>query len=319
MVTYKEAGVNIDAGNKLVKIIKKIAPAVGGFSGLYPIKGTNYYLSASTDGVGTKLKLAFLLNKHDTVGIDLVAMNVDDVVCCGAKPLFFLDYYACSKLDLKVSEQIIKGIHKGCKLSGCILLGGETAEMPGFYSKGEYDLAGFAVGIVEKNRVIDGRKIKIGDVLIGLPSSGLHSNGYSLVHKIFSRQELITHSKILLEPTRIYTKQILKLLEPKNRIQSSIHGIAHITGGGFYDNIERLLPKNCNVVINKNSWEIMEIFKIIQKKGNIAEKEMYRVFNMGIGMVLIVDKIFCDRIMKLLGYGIIIGEVKKGEKKVEVI
>lgn len=333
MVTYKQAGVDIDKGNLFVKKIKKIAPVIGGFSGLYPLD-KKYFLSASSDGVGTKLKLAFLLNKHDTVGIDLVAMNVNDVITCGAKPLFFLDYFACSKLDLKVAEQIIKGINEGCRQAGCILLGGETAEMPGFYQEGEYDLAGFTVGLVEKNQVIDGRKIKPGDLIIGLPSSGLHSNGFSLVRKIFSEKELIKLGHQLLTPTRIYVRDVLSLLATRYSLLA-IKGIVHITGGGFYDNIPRILPKNCQAVIDKKSWQVPEIFRIIQEKGKIPEKEMFRVFNMGIGMVLVVDKFTLNqngsgsksfrhsgsasgmtKVQKLLKDSIIIGEITTGKREV---
>jgi phosphoribosylformylglycinamidine cyclo-ligase len=321
VTTYKQAGVDIDAGNRLVRIIKKIAPSVGGFSGFYPLKKTNYYLAASSDGVGTKLKLAFMLNKHDTVGIDLVAMNVNDIICSGAKPIFFLDYFACGRLKLNTSAGVIKGISKGCNQAGCILLGGETAEMPGFYRKGEYDLAGFAVGVIERNRVIDGSKIKPGNVVIGLPSSGLHSNGFSLVHKIFSKKGLKRYGKVLLQPTKIYVREILRALSASGQIK----GIAHITGGGFYDNIRRILPKNCRVVIKKYKpdgtpvWKIHEIFRIIQKKGNISEKEMYRVFNMGIGMVLVADRSVGVRLQKLLKGSKIIGEVTSGNKEVKII
>jgi phosphoribosylformylglycinamidine cyclo-ligase len=324
MVTYKQAGVDIDKGNLFVKRIKKIAPVIGGFSGLYPLD-KKHYLSASSDGVGTKLKLAFLLNKHNTVGVDLVAMNVNDVICCGAKPLFFLDYFACSKLDLKVAEQIIKGINEGCCQADCILLGGETAEMPGFYHEGEYDLAGFTVGLVEKNKVIDGRKIKPGDLIIGLPSSGLHSNGFSLVRKIFSKKELIKYGEELLTPTKIYVKEILSAIR---RQPSAISGIVNITGGGFYDNIPRILPKNCQAVIDKKSWQVPEIFRIIQDKGKIPEKEMFRIFNMGVGMVIIVDKftlnrfgsgLISSRVHKLLKNSVIIGKIVSGKQEVKLI
>ncbi len=309
MTTYKQAGVNIDIGNLFVKKIKEIAPVIGGFSGLYPLD-KKHYLSASSDGVGTKLKLAFLLNKHDTVGIDLVAMNVNDVITCGAKPLFFLDYFACSKLDLRVAEQIIKGINEGCRQASCILLGGETAEMPGFYHQGEYDLAGFTVGLVDKNKVIDGRKIKPGDLIIGLPSSGPHSNGFSLIRKVFSEKELIKYGKELLTPTKIYVKEVLSAISHQ---PSAISGIVHITGGGFYDNIPRVLPKNCQAVIDKKSWQVPEIFRIVQDKGKIPEKEMFRVFNMGIGMVVVVDKFKSSKVQKLLKKSVVIGEIVSGK------
>jgi len=323
MTTYKQAGVDINKGNILVQKIKKLVPEIGGFSGLYPLD-KRYYLSASTDGVGTKLKLAFLLNKHDTVGIDLVAMNVNDVICCGAKPLFFLDYYACSKLDLRIAEQVIKGINEGCKQAGCILLGGETAEMPGLYQEGEYDLAGFAVGIVEKDKVIDGRKIKPGDLIIGLPSSGLHSNGFSLVRKIFTENELLKYGRELLTPTKIYVREVMSLLHVT---RYTLHGICHITGGGFFDNIPRILPKNCQAVVHKNSWQVPEIFRLIQRKGKIPEKEMFRVFNMGIGMVLVVSPTFV-RGLHSHSWGKvrrggqepkIIGEIIRGEQAIKII
>jgi len=327
MVTYKQAGVDISKGNALVKKIKKFAPAIGFFSGFYPLdtkKYKNPVLVSSSDGVGTKLKLAFLLNKHDTVGIDLVAMNVNDVICCGAKPLFFLDYFACSKLNLKIAEQVIKGINEGCRQADCVLLGGETAEMPGFYKKGEYDLAGFAVGIVEKNKVIDGSKIKPGDIIIGLPSSGLHSNGFSLVRKIFSKNELLKFGPELLTPTRIYVQEVLSLIAHRSLLITAVHGIAHITGGGFIDNIPRILPKrgdylNCQARIYKNSWQVPEIFHLIQKKGKITEKEMYHVFNMGIGLVLVVDKSKSLKVQKLLKDSIIIGEITAGKQQIKLI
>jgi len=306
---YKKSGVDIDKANKFVDEIKKIAPAIGGFSGFFPVdtkKYRNPVLVASTDGVGTKLKIAHLVNKHDTVGIDLVAMCVNDVLCTGAKPVFFLDYFATGKLELKVAKEIIKGIHEGCKQAGCILLGGETAEMPGFYKKGEYDLAGFAVGIVEKDEIIDGKKIRPGDYVFGLPSTGPHSNGYSLIRKIFSEKELKNLGNQLLKPTKIYSKEILK--GPGKYAK----GIAHITGGGFYDNIPRVLPENCQVVIFKNRWQIPEIFYKIQKKGNVSEKEMFRVFNMGIGMVIISSE-------EKLKDCILIGQVEKGQRGVKIV
>lgn len=319
-ITYEEAGVNIDAGNELVKRIKKMAPAIGGFSGLFPLAGTKFHLVSSTDGVGTKLKLAFLLNKHDTVGIDLVAMNVNDLICCGAKPLFFLDYFACGKLDVGLAESVIKGIMAGCKQASSSLLGGETAEMPGFYKPGEYDLAGFAVGVVEKGKEITGKKIKQGDVLIGLPSSGPHSNGYSLIRKVFSESELKKYGKELLEPTRIYVKEITALLSSvRKKDINSISAIAHITGGGFYDNIERLLPEKCHVIIKKSSWKVPEIFNIIQKKGDVSEKEMYRTLNMGIGMVLIVRPEYAEKVKKALKGSVILGVIEKGTRGVEII
>ena len=312
---YKKSGVDIDKANKLVNWIKKRAPKIGGFSGLFPIDKKKF-ISAGCDGVGTKLKIAQILNKHDTIGIDLVAMNVNDVICCGAKPLFFLDYFACGKLDLKIARSVISGIKKGCELAGCELLGGETAEMPGFYRKKEYDLAGFAVGIVEKKNVIDGSKIKNGDLLVGLPSSGLHSNGFSLVRKIYSKKEIKKYGDILLRPTKIYVRKVLSTIHDS---RFTIHGICHITGGGFYDNIERMLPKNCKAVIHKNSWSLPDIFKIIQDKGKISDTEMYRTFNMGIGMVLIVQRERGTEGQRLLKDSIVIGEIVKGKKGVELI
>jgi len=318
-ITYKEAGVNIDAGNELVKRLRKKLPKIGGFGGLFPVDGTKYNLVSSTDGVGTKLKLAFILNKHNTVGIDLVAMNVNDLVCVGAKPIFFLDYFACGKLDVGQAEQVIKGIVKGCEMSGSQLIGGETAEMPGFYKEGEYDLAGFSVGIIEKGKEINGTKIKPGNVLIGLPSSGPHSNGYSLIRKIFSDGELKEYSKQLFAPTRIYVKEILALIAKFNSNKQNIVGIAHITGGSFYDKINRILPQNTRVVIEKKSWKVPEIFKVIQAKGSVPETDIYRTLNMGIGMVLIVRSEAALEIKKFFKNAKIIGCVKKGERGVELI
>ena len=238
MMTYKDAGVDVDAGNALVDRIKKMSPVIGGFAGLFPMpKGHKQpMLVGCTDGVGTKLKIAFLADRHDTVGIDLVAMNVNDLLCCGARSLFFLDYFACGKLDVDVAEKVIKGIVEGCRQSECQLLGGETAEMPGFYQPGEYDLAGFAVGVVDKAKIIDGRTIRPGDVVLGLPSSGIHSNGYSLVRKVFSEKELTKRWKEFLEPTKIYHQTLKPLLKSS---RSVVKGMAHITGGGFIDNIPR--------------------------------------------------------------------------------
>jgi len=319
MVTYKKAGVNIDAGNELVGRIRKKLPKIGGFGGLFPLSGTKYNIVSSTDGVGTKLKLAFLVNKHDTVGIDLVAMNVNDLICCGAKPLFFLDYFACGKLDVKQAEEVIKGIAKGCDISGSQLIGGETAEMPGFYKDGEYDLAGFSVGVVEKGKEIFGKKIDAGDVLIGLPSSGPHSNGYSLIRKVFSDAELKKYSKQLLEPTRIYVKEVLAAIKKFNAKKQNITGIAHITGGSFYDKIKRILPENRKVIIEKKSWKTPEIFNVIKEKGKVPEKDIYRTLNMGIGMVLIVKPEAALSVKKFFKGAKAIGYVAKGERSVEII
>ncbi|GMO65103.1 MAG: phosphoribosylformylglycinamidine cyclo-ligase [Endomicrobiia bacterium] len=320
-VMYNEAGVNIDAENELVNRLRKKFPKIGGFGGLFPILGTKYNLVSSTDGVGTKLKLAFILNKHNTVGIDLVAMNVNDIVCVGAKPLFFLDYFACGKLDVEQAEHVVNGIAKGCELSGSQLIGGETAEMPGFYKDGEYDLAGFSVGIIKKGKEISGSKIKSGNIIIGLPSSGLHSNGYSLIRKIFSEGELEKYSKQLLTPTKIYVKEILSAISKFNSSVQNIVGIAHITGGSFQDKISRILPqkKDIRVVIEKKSWKVPEIFKIIQTKGNVPETDIYRTLNMGIGMVLIVCSEVASKIEKFFKGAKVIGHVKKGERGVELV
>ncbi len=315
MVTYKEAGVDIKKAEKFIKKIKEIAPGIGGFSGLFPIEPGRYkkpLLVASTDGVGTKLKIAQLIGKHDTVGIDLVAMGVNDVITCGAKPLFFLDYFATGKLELGVAGEVIKGIHKGCLQGGCRLIGGETAEMPGFYKPGEYDLAGFCVGIVEEKEVIDGREIEPGDIVFGLPSSGLHSNGFSLVRKIFSRKELISLGKELLKPTKIYVRDILS-------VKSFVRGIAHITGGGFIDNIPRILPEGCQALIHKGSWKVPRIFHLVQKKGKIGEEEMFHTFNMGIGMVLVVSPAERGKLLSRLPQAKPIGEVFSGRRQVKIV
>lgn len=281
MLTYKEAGVDIEAGNELVSRIKMNCDSVGHFAGLYPIG--NQYLVAGADGVGTKLKIAFELGKHDTVGIDLVAMCVNDILTLGATPLFFLDYYATSKLDVDQAEKVLSGIMKGCELAQCQLLGGETAEMPGFYQPSEYDLSGFAVGIVDKDKVIDGQKIVAGDKLVALPSSGVHSNGFSLIHKVLESRALPLEE--LLTPTRIYTSEIRQLTQ-----QYSVKGMAHVTGGGLYENTKRSIPSDLDIEINWSAWTPPSIFNSIQEAGNIHIEEMRRVFNMGIGMVLIVEE-----------------------------
>ncbi|KAK9084305.1 hypothetical protein Scep_030776 [Stephania cephalantha] len=291
-LTYKDSGVDIDAGSELVRRIAKMAPGIGGFGGLFPLGDS--YLVAGTDGVGTKLKLAFETGIHDTIGIDLVAMSVNDIVTSGAKPLFFLDYFATSHLDVDLAEKVIKGIVDGCQQSDCVLLGGETAEMPDFYADGEYDLSGFAVGVVKKDAVIDGKNIVAGDVLIGLPSSGVHSNGFSLVRRVLARSglsledklpgESITLGEALMAPTVIYVKQVLDIIR-----EGGVKGIAHITGGGFTDNIPRVFPKGLGATIFKDSWEVPPVFKWIQEAGRIEDAEMMRTFNMGIGMVLVVS------------------------------
>ena len=314
-VTYKDAGVDIDKANTLVDFIKKkakqtgIISNIGGFGGVFPLDTKEMkepLLISSTDGVGTKLNIAFLMNKHNTIGIDLVAMCVNDVIVQGAKPLFFLDYLAISKLENTIVEEIIEGITSGCKLSESVLIGGETAEMPGLYKKGEYDLAGFSVAIVDKEKIIDGSKIEEGNVILGLASSGVHSNGFSLVRKVcFDILKLNTNDYIeplkktlgeeLLTPTKIYVKSILSTI---NKFQ--INGMAHITGGGLAENINRVVPSDLKVVINKDTWEVLPIFNFLKEKGNIEEKEMLRVFNNGIGMVLVVRESDSKDIIKHL-------------------
>jgi phosphoribosylformylglycinamidine cyclo-ligase len=293
-LSYRDAGVDIDAGDALVEAIKPFArrtmrpevlAGIGGFGALcrIPTKYRDPVLVSGTDGVGTKLKLAFQLDRHDTVGIDLVAMSVNDVLVQGAEPLFFLDYFACGKLEKGVAAQVIKGIARGCELAGCSLIGGETAEMPGMYPDGEYDLAGFCVGVVEKSRILDGKSIRASDVLLGLASSGPHSNGYSLIRKILERKKNSKLIEKLFEPTRIYVKPVLKLLK-----KVPVKGLAHITGGGLTGNVPRILPKKTRAVIRAASWPRAEVFQWLQRAGNVAEDEMHRVFNCGIGMVIVV-------------------------------
>ena len=319
--SYAAAGVDITAGYRAVELMKNhIARTligsgvseIGGFGGLFELDLTGYahpVLVSGTDGVGTKLKLAFLQNKADTVGIDCVAMCVNDVICCGAKPLFFLDYIACGKNVPERIADIVSGVAEGCVQSGAALVGGETAEMPGFYPVDEYDLAGFAVGLVEKERILDKTKVKRGDALIALPSSGVHSNGFSLVRKVFSETELKGSLGLeLLTPTRIYVKPVLGLLE-----QAEIHSIAHITGGGFYENIPRALPKDMGVRISKKDIRTPEIFDRIAKAGSIPERDMFNTFNMGVGMCLTVSPTDVDRAVRILGIlgqeAYILGEV----------
>lgn len=289
MITYKKAGVDVEAGSELVDRIKKMSPVIGGFAGMVGLPGgmKNPQIVGCTDGVGTKLKLAFLANRHHTVGIDLVAMNVNDLLCCGARPLFFLDYFACGKLNVDQAEQVVKGIVEGCRQSSCILLGGETAEMPGFYAPGEYDLAGFAAGVVDKSRVIDGRTVRPGDVILGVPSSGLHSNGYSLVRKLFTEKELARRWREFLEPTRIYVPEVLPLLKRQAPV---IRAMAHITGEGFIGNIPRVLPKGLQARITGRSWPVPELFHEIQKRARLDDREMFNTLNMGIGLVLVVRR-----------------------------
>ncbi|WP_269145363.1 phosphoribosylformylglycinamidine cyclo-ligase [Geomonas sp. RF6] len=340
-ITYKDAGVDIDAGNTFVKMIKPLVKAtsrpevladIGGFGGLFSLntgKYKNPVLVSGTDGVGTKLKLAFMADRHDTIGIDLVAMCVNDIVVQGAEPLFFLDYLATAKLDPVKATAIVKGISAGCVQAGCALIGGETAEMPGFYTGEEYDVAGFTVGVVERDRIIDGSSITVGNHLIGLASSGLHSNGYSLARKvILERMGLGINDTIaelgktvadeLLTPTRIYVKSILNLLRDFN-----INGMAHITGGGLLENVPRVLPHGCKAVIRRDSWQVPAIFNIMQQGGNIEESEMFRTFNCGIGMVLVVPENEVDDILiRLSGLNetaFHIGEVVKCESGKECV
>ena len=302
-LSYRDAGVDIDAGDALVERIKPFAKrtlrecvlsGLGGFGALFevPKRYREPVLVSGTDGVGTKLKLAFDLNRHGTVGIDLVAMSVNDVLVQGAEPLFFLDYFGCGKLDVDVAASVVEGIARGCELGGCALIGGETAEMPGMYPAGEYDLAGFAVGVVEKSKIITGREIVPGDVVLGLPSSGAHSNGYSLIRKIVAvtQPDLAapfdgerTLADALMEPTRIYVKPMLALME-----KVTVKGMAHITGGGLTENVPRVLPPSVKAVIDASTWQRPALFQWLQKAGNVADGEMHRVFNCGIGMCVVV-------------------------------
>jgi phosphoribosylformylglycinamidine cyclo-ligase len=305
-MTYRGAGVDIDAGNKFVDLIRplvrktfrpEVVTDIGGFGGLFALKARKYknpILVASTDGVGTKLKVAFMTGKHDTVGIDLVAMCVNDVVVQGAEPLFLLDYLATGRISLGVSTQIVKGVARGCLQAGCALIGGETAEMPSFYREGEYDLAGFTVGVVEKRKVIDGSAIRAGDQLVGIASSGLHSNGYSLARKVlFERMRLKPGSRVkglgrnigeeLLVPTKIYVKPLLDLIK-----NFPVHGMAHITGGGITDNLPRVIPPGCKALVWRGAWPVPPIFEVIRQGGSVEEEEMLRTFNNGVGMILAV-------------------------------
>jgi phosphoribosylformylglycinamidine cyclo-ligase len=305
---YKAAGVDIDAGNEAVNRIKahvartlrpEVVTGLGGFGGGFQLDVSKYknpVLVSGTDGVGTKLKLAFLMNRHDTIGIDAVAMCVNDIVVMGAQPLFFLDYFATGKLEPAVVEAVVKGIADGCEMAGCSLVGGETAEMPGMYEAGEYDIAGFAVGVVDKDKMIDPSRVQVGDVVIGLASSGVHSNGYSLVRKLFLEDGgyALDHvfpelgqplGEVLLTPTRIYVKPLLDLLD-----RFTIKSMAHITGGGFLENIPRVLPEGVSAEIENGTWPVLPIFTLMQRLGQISTHDLYRTFNMGIGMVLIVPE-----------------------------
>jgi phosphoribosylformylglycinamidine cyclo-ligase len=313
-ISYRDAGVDIEAGDALVEDIKPFAKrtmrpevlaGIGGFGSLFevPKKFKNPVLVSGTDGVGTKLKLAFQLNKHDTVGIDLVAMCVNDILVQGAEPLFFLDYFACGKLEVGAAAQVIKGIAAGCEQAGCALVGGETAEMPGMYPPGEYDLAGFSVGAVDKDKIIDGTTIQPGDVVLGLASSGAHSNGYSLVRKLIEVSGIDMDSDfhgrpfrdVVMEPTRIYVKPLLKLIETL-----PVKGMAHITGGGLSENIPRVLPEGVTAELKRGSWDIPPLFGWMQQQGNIPEDEMLRTFNCGIGMAVIISAEDAERAAALL-------------------
>jgi len=314
-LTYRDAGVDIDAGDRLVENIKPFAKrtlrkgvlaGIGGFGALFEIARKRYrepVLVAGTDGVGTKLKLAFELNRHATIGIDLVAMSVNDILTHGAEPLFFLDYYACGRLDVATATEVIKGIATGCGQAGCALIGGETAEMPGMYPAGEYDLAGFAVGVVEKSRIIDGSGIVEGDVVLGLASSGAHSNGYSLIRKIIAVKSVDLSARfhgralsdVILEPTRIYVKPVLKLVQGV-----AVKGLAHITGGGLLENVPRILPARLAARIERAAWNLPPLFQWLREEGSIADTELYRVFNCGIGMVAVVTPADAARAVKTL-------------------
>lgn len=330
---YEESGVSLEAGYKSVELIKKhvartknlgMLSAIGGFGGAFDLSAYNYknpVLVSGTDGVGTKLKLAFELDIHNTIGIDVVAMCANDILAQGAQPLFFLDYLAVGKNYPEQVESIVEGVAEGCVQAGCAIVGGETAEMSGFYEDGEYDIAGFCVGASEKEDLLSPENTKAGQVVIGLPSSGVHSNGFSLVRKILrdnniSLNERFNESTIgetLLTPTKIYVKEVLKLLN-----EVKVAGIAHITGGGFHENLPRCLAKGLGMKINKNSYEVPEIFRYLQEKGGIDEEEMYNIFNMGVGMALVVNKEDVDKALSLLENGFVLGEVVN-ESGIEII
>ncbi len=336
--SYKQAGVDITAGYKAVELMKShikrtmtdgVCSDIGGFGGLFKLgKVKNPVLVSGTDGVGTKLKLAFLMDKHNTVGIDCVAMCVNDVICSGAKPLFFLDYIAVGKNVPERVASIVEGVAEGCVQSGCALIGGETAEMPGFYPVDEYDLAGFAVGVVDKKKILDNKQMKEGDVIIALPSTGVHSNGFSLVRKVFDienadiktpMEELNGKSlgEALLTPTRIYVRPILALID-----KVKVKGLSHITGGGFYENIPRSIPDGLGAKINKSAVKILPIFDLIAKTGNICERDMFNTFNMGVGMCAIVSAKDADKAVKILKDNgedaYVIGEIVKSDLKIEI-
>ncbi len=338
-LSYRDAGVDIDAGDAFIDVIKPVAKrtqregclsGLGGFGALFEVP-KNYkepILVSGTDGVGTKLKLAFDLNKHDTIGIDLVAMCVNDVIVQGAEPLFFLDYFATGKLTPDVAAQVVEGIGEGCVQANAALIGGETAEMPGMYKSGEYDLAGFCVGAVEKSKIIDGTKVKAGDKLIGLASTGAHSNGYSLVRKVIDTYNVPLDTEIggkplaeaVLAPTKIYVRSILSLLK-----QVEVHALAHITGGGIPGNLNRVLPDNCHAIVDQSSWEWPALFTWMMNTANIERSEMYRTFNCGVGMILVVDAADVEQSIELLSASgetaFVVGEIKDGasEQHVHII
>ncbi|MGI5824899.1 MAG: phosphoribosylformylglycinamidine cyclo-ligase [Bacillota bacterium] len=335
-ISYKDAGVDIDAGNLAVQKMKgfvkstyrpEVLTDLGSFAGLFALNVQKYkepVLISGTDGVGTKLRVAQILDKHDTIGIDAVAMCVNDILVQGAEPLFFLDYIAVGKLDPDKVADIVKGVADGCKQSRCSLIGGETAEMPGFYGEDEYDIAGFAVGVADKSKIITGEKVKAGDVLIGLPSTGLHSNGFSLARKVLLEGELkaddyleelgCTVAEAMLVPTRLYVKDILPLLE-----KVDIHGMCHITGGGLIENLPRVYGDDVAVEIDTAAWKTPAIFEVMQKQGGIADEEMYRVFNMGVGFVIMVDAADADKVLAECPDGFIMGKAVNREEQAVVL
>lgn len=340
--SYEQAGVNLEAGYEVVRRIKKhvasterlgVMGNIGAFGGMFDLSALNVkepVLVSGTDGVGTKLKLAFAMDKHDTIGIDAVAMCVNDVLAQGAEPLYFLDYVAVGANEPAKIENIVAGVAEGCRLAGCALIGGETAEMPGMYTEGEYDIAGFTCGVVEKSQLIDGSKVKVGDVLVGIASSGVHSNGFSLVRKVVSDAGLDLYAvlpeldaerklgEVLLTPTRIYVKQVLDVIR-----NCDVHGVAHITGGGFDENIPRILKPGQGIEVTEGTWEILPVFRMLEKYGKIAHREMFNIFNMGIGMVLAVDAAEADKAIEILkGHGeraSVIGRVTDKDGVVEII
>ncbi len=339
--SYKKAGVDITAGYKAVELMKKhiartvtgeSGNAIGGFGGLFMPDLTGYskpVLVSGTDGVGTKLKIAFLMDKHDTVGIDCVAMCVNDIICSGAKPLFFLDYIACGKNKPEKIADIVAGVAEGCVQSGAELVGGETAEMPGFYPEDEYDLAGFAVGMVDRDKIIDNSAMKPGDAVIALPSSGVHSNGFSLVRKVFNVESADIKAPVaelggkslgetLLTPTRIYVKPVLELIE-----KTAVKGISHITGGGFYENIPRSVPDGLCAVIEKKNVRVLPVFDLIMKRGGIDKRDMFNTFNMGVGMSVVVAKDDADKALEILQTAgekaYVLGEITRGDEKIRIV